>query len=331
MKTYLITGGAGFMGANLKRKILQQNPSATIHIIEPKNTNLWRLADIQNNITLHHLSLIDFKDIQALVTTIKPTTIFHLASYGGMPSQQKQIPTFDVNLYGTINLLNACKKVGFDCFINTGSSSEYGKKDSPMKESDILEPNSDYGIAKAAATHYCVKEAMLHNLPIYTIRPFSVYGDYEASTRLIPTVALSFLANKQLNLSNPNNVRDFVYIDDIINAYIILAEKKPSEPYVFNIGSGKQSSIQDVINALQQITQKTVPTHWQSIEPRPWEPTQWQANIEQARNVLGWAPLHTLEQGLQKTLQWFEHNQNLYLAKETKNECLPSSTTANFS
>lgn len=312
MKTYLITGGAGFIGANLVRKILTTTSNPLIHIIEPSGTNLWRLADIQDQITIHSLNLIDFKEVENLVLALKPDVIFHLAAYGGMPNEQDQLMVYHVNLYGTINLLNACKKFGFDCFINTGSSSEYGKKSKPMKEADQLEPISDYAVAKVAATNYCAKEAILNKLPIYTVRPFSVYGNYESPTRLIPSVINSFLQKQPLNLSNPSNVRDFIYIDDMIDGYLTLERKKPTNIFTFNIGSGVQSCIQDVVTTLQSLTQVTIPLMWQTTASRPWEPTHWQADIELAQNILSWTPHYSLETGLKKSLDWFTRNQNLY-------------------
>ncbi|MBM3886922.1 NAD-dependent epimerase/dehydratase family protein [Candidatus Dependentiae bacterium] len=328
-KIYLITGGAGFIGSNLIRKILKHNPQAIIYVIEPQGINLWRLVDIAHLITIHHISLTNIAELTDLIESIKPQIIFHLASYGGMPNQIEQSLIFDINLLGTINLLSACKKVNFECFINTGSSSEYGKKSYPMKEQDILEPISDYAIAKAAATHYCLKEAIMCNLPVYTIRPFSVYGDYEALTRLIPTVALGFLTQNPLYLSKPTNVRDFIYIDDMVEAYLCLATKRPLHSYIFNIGSGIESSIQHVINIIQSITKTTPSIHWQATAPRPWEPTHWQADIHQAQTILNWTPSYSLEQGLLKTVQWLEKNQNLYLSQEVKNNGSRNTTSIN--
>lgn len=99
----------------------------------------------------------------------------------------------ETNIVGTINLINACKEVGFDYFINTGSNSEYGEKDHSMKESDLLEPNNEYGITKAAATMYCSYMGKKEQLPIYTFRLFAVYGYFEDTTRLIPSVMVSYI------------------------------------------------------------------------------------------------------------------------------------------
>lgn len=314
MKTYLVTGGAGFIGSHVVRRLVSQG--SCVHIFVTAHESLWRLGDCSNKVIVHHIDLRDLEKVKQSVATIKPTTIFHLASFGGTPDQLDQKMIFDVNFWGTVNLFNACKAIGFDCFINTGSSSEYGIKHDPMREDDVLEPVSNYAVAKAASTQFCLREALAEKLPVYTIRPFSVYGPYEMKTRLIPTVLLGALNHKALNLSSPHCVRDFVYIDDVVDMYMMIAEKKPTAASIFNAGSGIQSSIKDVVDVMEQITQEPCPVAWGSYQQRPWEPTHWVASIERAHSILGWTPLYTLSQGLSASLQWFAQNKQLYQEEE---------------
>lgn len=329
-KNILVTGGAGFIGANLVRE-LANDPHHIIHLLVEKNSNLWRLSDIINTLIIHEIDLADFDAVRTLVHTVKPSTIFHLAAYGGMCTQLNQKLIYDVNFYGTINLVNACKEVGFECFINTGSSSEYGMQEVPMHEELVLEPISDYGVAKAAATQFCLKEALFNKLPIYTIRPFSVYGDYEMPSRLIPTIMVNALEGKSIQLSSPHFVRDYIYIKDMVGLYMAVANgrerdivKEPETPismpyppmpcvkYVFNGGTGVQSSIQDVITTVQELVGKPLDITWGASTPRPWEPKAWRGDITRAHNVLGWQPAYNLHDGLQASLAWFNNNLRMY-------------------
>ncbi len=313
MSTYLITGGTGFIGANLARRLLEKHPKASIHLITQPGSSLWRLAEIEHKFFVHEIDLINFVNITALIKRIKPTHIFHLAAFGGMPHEQNQTMIFRVNLDATINLLNACKQVGFECFINTGSSSEYGKKNTAMNENDLLEPISDYAVAKAAATQFCFKEAQVNALPIYTVRPFSVYGPYEMASRLIPTIINNALENKPINLGTPHNVRDFIHIDDMVHLYVAIAEQKPSQAFIFNAGTGIQSTVQNVVDTIQKLLNKPLDVTWGSHQARPWEPTCWRADINRAHNVLNWQPTNTLHTGLEKTISWFKDNGSLYM------------------
>jgi len=322
MKTCLVTGGAGFIGANLVKKLLPAGHR--VHIVTEKNTSLWRLANVLNQVTIHEIDIANFEKVNTLVKTIKPELIFHLASYGGMPQQQDQEMTFYVNFESTVNLVNTCKEVGFECFINTGSSSEYGMKSEPMKEDFILEPITDYGVAKAAATQFCLKEAIVNKLPIYTVRPFSVYGDYEAATKLIPTILVGALQDKPLALSSPTFVRDFTYIEDMVDIYLAIVKTLPQSHFVFNAGTGIQSSIQDVINATQLMSDKKIIVQWNASEQRPWEPKHWRADNLLAQQILNWHPHHNLAKGLKKTFTWVKNHLELYSAESI---CHATSTT----
>ncbi len=310
MKRVLVTGGSGFIGSNLVRSLLDNDHEIYL-FVQPEDT-LWRLQEILEKLHILNIELTDYAAITRVVQAIKPDIIYHLASFGGMPDQSNQKAIFDINFTATVNLFNACKKVGFECFINTGSSSEYGKKNIPMSENLVLEPVSDYAVSKAASTQFCLKEALFNKLPAYTIRPFSVYGDAELFSRLIPTVILSMLGHKTLQLSNPKLVRDFIYIDDMVGALRTVAEKKPQNNFIFNAGSGVQSTIQDVVDAAQACWPTEVNIQWGAHTPRPWEPTSWVADITLSKQILGWSPKFSLTTGIEKTIIWFNNNLHLY-------------------
>ncbi|KKQ33181.1 MAG: NAD-dependent epimerase/dehydratase [candidate division TM6 bacterium GW2011_GWF2_37_49] len=312
MINYLITGGTGFIGSNLVRRLVLYE-AGNVFLIAENNADLWRLNDIISELTVFYVDLADFKNINSIVKSVNPDVVFHLASYGGLPLQSEQRKIFDINFYGTVNLLNACKDVGFDCFINTGSSSEYGMKDSAMHESDVVLPISDYGVSKAAATQFCVKEAIFNKLPVYTLRPFSVYGDYEMQNRLISTVLTSALTHNQINLSSESCVRDFIYVQDIVDLYLKIAAVKPARDFVFNGGTGIQSTIKDVVEVVESLIGSSLNVSWNTSLPRPWEPKNWKANIDLALNVLNWQPKYSLQRGLSQSLNWFKNNLNFYV------------------
>lgn len=312
MKKYLITGGNGFIGANIARTLATQEQHNEIHLIVQPGSSLWRLHDIAHKLFIHEIDLIDFQGVTKLILTIKPDVILHLAAFGGMPNEQDQPLIFQVNFNATINLLNACKQVGFECFINTGSSSEYGKKNTAMHEHNVLEPISDYGVAKAAATQFCVKEALVNKLPIYTVRPFSVYGPYEMPTRLIPTIITNSITKQPIKLATPHSVRDFIHIEDLVKLYLAIIEKTPNETFVFNSGTGIQSTVQQVVESVENNISQKLPVIWGSQEPRPWEPIYWQANITLAQEILNWQPTYSLDTGIEKTIAWFEQHLHLY-------------------
>ena len=312
-KKILITGATGFVGANLLRQLIDSKND--IHIIIRNTSNLWRINDIINKVNTHICDLTNRESVEKLVLKTKPQIIFHLAVYGGYQFQRESLKIINTNLIGTINLLDACCKIGFECFINTGSSSEYGLKNKPMSENDLLEPINEYGITKAAATLYCQAIGRRENLPIFTLRLFSPYGYYEGPTRLIPYLIISCLRNKELKIFKPDAVRDFVFIEDVIRSYFIIVEKRenllPGD--IFNIGSGKQYTVEEIFRIIKKLTNiQKGPLLKETKNEEHNIPKIWKANIKKSKKYLNWTPEYFIEDGLKKTSKWFRDNLYLY-------------------
>ena len=315
-KKILITGATGFVGANLLRKLIDSKND--IHVIIRSTSNLWRINDIIDKVNAHVCDLTNRESVEKLVLKIKPQIIFHLAVYGGYQFQKESSKIINTNLIGTINLLDACCKIGFECFINTGSSSEYGLKDKPMSENDLLEPINDYGIAKAAATLYCQAIGRRENLPIFTLRLFSPYGYYEGPTRLIPYLIISCLKNKELKIFTPDAVRDFIFIEDLIKAYFMIVENKegvlPGD--IFNIGSGDQYTVKEIFEIIKKLTKYTKKPKWGKMENDNKEIKNlkmWIANISKSKIFLNWSPEYSIENGLEETIKWYRDHLYLYV------------------
>jgi len=274
-KTILITGVTGFVGSNLLRRLSKTH--ADLHIITRESSNLWRIKDIIHDVRRHTPDLSDFTLVKKVIHEIHPDIVYHLATYGGNSRQDNFKEIFASNFFGTVNLLNACKETGFDLFVNTGSSSEYGIKTDPMKETDLPEPRNNYGISKVASTLYCQSVALNENLPIVTLRLFSPYGDFEDRERLIPSVILSCLRGKNPEISSPEFVRDFIYIEDVIDLYEHLPDARVIPGNIFNAGSGKQHTVGEVVDSIIRITGNQVkpvvglPRRW----PRDSRPSAW--------------------------------------------------------
>ena len=219
---------------------------------------------------------------------------------------------FDTNIYGTTNLLEVCCNLGFKYFINTGSSSEYGIKNNQMKETDSLEPINFYGASKTTSTFVSKIYSLKYKLPIVTIRPFSPYGYYEEKIRFLPTLIINVLLNKEIKFSNSNYVRDFIFVEDLINAYLYFIKGNKFYGDIFNIGSGNQTKLGEIVNKMEKIIEKKILVKWLSTESNQFEPSKWQADIRKAKKNLSWKPKTSLDDGLKKSLEWFKNNLDLY-------------------
>lgn len=311
-KTVLITGAGGFIGANLTRKLVQLG--FTPHLILKNTTNTWRLQDIAaEKVIFHHINLLNQKRLSQIALKINPSIIVHFASYGAYPYQNDINQMIEVNIKGTLNLLSATQNIPYDIFINTGTSSEYGFKLKPMKEVDVLEPTSFYAGTKASATLLCLVFSQSYKKPIVVVRPFSVYGPYEEGTRFVPTIIKALLENKPIQVTEGIQKRDFIYIDDVTNAYVqIMSTKKPVGGKIFNIGTGKQYSNDEVIQNLFKVTNKKVPVIKGGFSKRRWDTPHWVADIAYTKRTFLWKPSFSLEKGLKSTYQWLLSHNQLY-------------------
>jgi nucleoside-diphosphate-sugar epimerase len=300
----LITGAAGFVGSNLTRYFVSRG--IKVNIMIKRSSNTWRLNDIIKKTNVHYTDISDINNVKKIIKKIKPKTIYHLATHGGYSDQTDLVKIKKSILDATYNLINECKKYKFNIFINTGSSSEYGFKNKAMKESDILVPNSYYSVFKSSSSLYCQYESLKSNIQIVTIRPFHVYGPYERSNRLIPSLIRNMLNDKKVKLVSPKVSRDMIYISDVVNFYIMLANKKNLKGEIFNLGSGKKTTIKEIYNFLKKITNYKVKNYWGSMKNRYWDQSIWYSNNSYVKTKLNWKPKVGLEKGLLNTVNWYK-------------------------
>ena len=299
---FFVTGGTGFVGACLTRKLAEIG--CEVHLLVRENAKLWRLRGIEHKLHIHTCDLNDGERLRGLIGEIQPTIIYHLAVHGAYPTQNDADQIILTDVFGTWNLLKACAEVDYKVFINTGSSSEYGAKQSAMRESDLLEPNSYYAVAKSAQSLVCQHMARADRRPINTFRLFSVYGPYEEPTRLVPTIIRRCLAGQSLSMVSPDTARDFIHVDDVVNAYLQVGQLNLQCGEVFNIGTGIQSTMREVVKAVMSASHSTVKVGWGSMQAREWDSDTWFADISKVRRVLKWTPRISLAEGIGKTTDW---------------------------
>jgi dolichol-phosphate mannosyltransferase len=305
-KRVLVTGSSGFVGANLVRRLLAEGHD--VHLILRPQHSAWRLDRVDGP-GIHLVDLSDADGVIRTVAAIRPDWVFHLAAHGAYSSQKSFEEMIQANLRGTVNLVEACLASGFESFVNSGSSSEYGFRESAPSETDSILPNSHYAVTKAAATLYCGFAAQTHAARIRTLRLYSVYGPWEEPSRLIPTLLVHGLHGRLPVLADPNVARDFVYVDDVCDAYLAAAGNTTSDPdAIFNVGTGVQTSLGQIVNIARQLLKIEAEPIWGSMPNRVWDTTNWVADNHKIHRELGWAPRHSLEAGLAATTQWLRAN-----------------------
>lgn len=309
-----ITGATGFVGSHLARRCVQDGHD--VHLLLRAASDPWRIQDILAKAETHIADLTDAGALKTIVNAIHPDVIFHLAThsiYGAHPAMGQDTDIIRMNFLATRALMDALNDIPYSCFINTGSSSEYGVKQSPMKETDACEPLNVYGVAKCAATLYGQYLAKTQKKPIITLRLFSPFGPYDDDKRLIPYVVREAFENHPLSLGNPHVARDYIFIDDVIDVYMhALRNARICAGEIFNIGSGRQQTVEDTVSAVLLATESTSIVSWGAKIMPIWDSEYWQADIAKTERILGWKPKHTFEEGLDKTIAWFQKNMHYY-------------------
>jgi nucleoside-diphosphate-sugar epimerase len=252
--------------------------------------------------------MLNIQKLTKIMTLIKPNSIIHLATYSQYRNQEEFEQMVETNIRGTLNLLAASKNIDYDIFINTGSSSEYGIKENPMREADLLEPISFYAATKSSATLLCQVFSKEYKKPIVTLRPFSAYGPYEEQSRFIPTIIKAVIENRPVKLTPGSQRRDFICVADIVDIYIkALSFGKKLSGQILNMGTGIEYTNDEVVQMLFKIVNKKVKIKKGAYPKRMWDAPHWVADISKAKKLLNWKPKFTLEQGLRYTYNWYQH------------------------
>ena len=309
----VVFGANGFVGANLVRFLMDHGFKVTA--VVRNSASAWRLNSFPHKVRLWEGSVSIRQSVVSALKDIEPVGVINTAVYGGYPFQKESEGIYKTNFEGCRNVTEASFEAGVEWCINTGSSSEYGFKDSPMKEADILEPADDYAVSKAAASLYCSSFARRSNFRLFNLRLFSVYGPFEEPTRLIPHLLLSLIRGKVPQLSSPKPLRDYVYAGDACEAYLRVIENysnlKPGD--TFNVGSGRSTSVGDVVETISRIISRRFEVRWESNPGRASDVAkEWVADTEKSRRVLGWEAKVDLEMGLRLSNEWFNNNLKLY-------------------
>lgn len=297
----LITGATGFVGVNVARRMLERG--CAVHALVRPGHRTWRLDDLAG-ISLHPCDIGDRDALDRCFDAVRPEWVLHLAAYGAYETQVDVAQCVRTNLEATVNLIDTAARHGTARFVNTGSSSEYGFKDHAPDEDEPTEPNSLYAVTKAAATAYARHVGRSGRLHVTTLRLYSVYGPYEEPTRLIPTLILHGLEGTYPPLVSADVARDFVYVDDVVDAYEAAAGADIRSGAIYNIGSGIQTSLRAAAAASRTVFAIANEPRWGTMAERKWDTTTWVANPQRAEAELGWSASTPFEDGFRRTAAW---------------------------
>lgn len=289
----LITGAAGFIGRHLTDVLA--TAGAKVTAIDASFSGPCQVRQ-------HSVDIRDADALTRIVHASRPAYVFHLAAIGVTNPFLPLEDVLAVNLQGSINLISACfssKHSRLIRLVNTGTPYEYGN--GTVQEVCPINP---YAASKAAAFSVMRMFFRTEGYPIVTVRPFQVYGPGQPDKALIPAALKAIQANEPFLMTEGEQRRDFIYIDDIVSGYL-LAAKHGLDGKSYDLGWGKTISLKEAINQLFDVCQTSYKPVFGALPYRPGEVWNMQANTKKALQDLGWRPYVPFEKGLVLTVEYF--------------------------
>lgn len=316
-KKVLITGAGGFIGSHLTERLvaLGANVQAFVHYNSNGSWGLLDESQYKKDIEFVPGDIVDKDGVYQAMDGNE--LIFHLAALISIPySYNSPMSYIRTNMEGTYNVLQSARNIGPEKVVITSTSEVYGSAQYvPIDETHPLQSQSPYAASKIAADKLAEAFYFSYGLPVTTIRPFNTYGPRQSARAVIPTIITQALTGSSVKLGHLEPTRDFNYVDDTVNGFIKMAESAESIGTVINIGSGKEISIGDLANVIIKIVgidDLMVKCDDARLRPDSSEVDRLCAQNTKARDILGWSPEYSLDEGLRKTIDFISENISNY-------------------
>ncbi|MFA4663239.1 SDR family oxidoreductase [Pyrococcus kukulkanii] len=300
-KLIIVTGGAGFIGSHIAETLAEDNDVVVID-----NLYSGKIENVPENVKFINADVRDFEAIADIIR--EADYVFHEAAQISVDESVKDpVFTEEVNVIGTLNVLMALAE-GNGKLIFASSAAVYGDNPNlPLKESETLSPISPYGVTKLAGEHYCRVFYEIYGVPTVVLRYFNVYGPRQSSAYagVISIFMRNAIKNEPLTIfGDGKQTRDFIYVKDVVEANLLVAQKKKAEGEIFNVATGKETTVLEL--ALKIIDLSGSSSSIVFAPPRPGDIRRSVADISKLKK-LGFSPKYTLEEGLKETFEWFKN------------------------
>ncbi len=305
---YLVTGGAGFIGSNIVRVLVERG--CKVRVLDNLATGrIENLAGLEGRIHFVRGDIRDENTARKAMRNIR--VVIHAAALPSVVrSVEDPLTSNQVNACGTLRLLIAARDAGVERFVFSSSSSVYGGNPKLPKREDMLPaPLSPYAVQKLTSEHYCRVFHSLYGLNTFCLRYFNVYGPRQDPTSQYAAVIPRFISalragRRPLIYGDGLQTRDFTFVDDVVAANLRCCEvDEKAAGGVFNIACGRRTSLLKLLDTIAGLIGTSVkPRH---KDPRPGDVRHSQADVSLARRVLGWSAKTSLEEGLEKTIEYF--------------------------
>lgn len=314
----LVTGATGFIGSRLTHRLVREG--ADVHALTSTVSSIYpvRLAGIRDEITLHGANLTDNSALGKLVEQVRPEIVFHLGAYTHVGKSWSRVDEcIQTNVQGTVNLLQALAARPYRRFVYTSTSEIYGDIDVPFRESSEPRPISPYAVSKYAGEIFCRMFHQGRGWPIVRVRPFNAYGPWQSPDRVIPEIIARAIRKDELAMTQGLQTREFNFVDDLVEGFLLAATVPGIEGEVFNLGGGMEMSMRDLATTILDLMGNPIEAGIGLLPDRPTEIWQMRSDSSKATDLLGLPPARSLEEGLTETIAWYRNE----LADPTSQFC----------
>jgi len=319
-KRVLVTGAGGFIGSHLVDELLIKGADVTA-FVHYNARNDWGMLERRYDEKTPHLTVIagDVTDSLFVKKAISGKDyVFHLAALIGIPYSYAAPESYvNTNVKGTLNVMQACLDTDLDRVVHTSTSEVYGTAQyTPIDENHPLQGQSPYSASKIGADKIAESYSCSFGLPVTTIRPFNTFGPRQSTRAVIPTIITQALTSNTVKLGSLTPVRDLTYVADTVQGFIKLAESKKTVGTTINIGSGRGVTIGELADLIiKRVNPKAnIVCEKERIRPEKSEVMQLLCDNRCAKNLAGWEPKYTLENGLSLTIDWMKEHISSYKA-----------------
>ncbi|NTV91538.1 MAG: SDR family NAD(P)-dependent oxidoreductase [Clostridiales bacterium] len=325
-KKILVTGADGFIGSHLTEELLKSGCNVRAFVLY-NSFNSWGWLDYTPKSLQDNLEIFsgDIRDSHGVQEAMKGCgVVIHLAALIAIPYSYHSPDTYvDTNIKGTLNILQAARKLGVEKVVHTSTSEVYGTaRFTPINEEHPLQGQSPYSATKIAADQMAIAFYNSFDTPVAIIRPFNTYGPRQSARAVIPTVITQIAGGqRKIKLGSTHPTRDFNYVKDTVKGFITGAESDASVGKVINIGSNYEISIGELVGLIAEIMQVKIEIQTEQVRLRPEksEVERLWADNTRAKKLLGWEPEYAgyegLKRGLTETINWFSNSNNLKIYK----------------
>jgi dTDP-glucose 4,6-dehydratase len=313
-KQVLVTGAGGFIGSHLVDELLKKGADVTA-FVHYNARNDWgmlegRYSDKTPNLTVIAGDVTDALFVRKAVCGKE--YVFHLAALIGIPYSYVAPESYiNTNIKGTLNVMQACLDEDVTRVVHTSTSEVYGTAQyTPIDEKHPLQGQSPYSASKIGADKIAESFNCSFGLPVTTIRPFNTFGPRQSTRAVIPTIITQALTGKTVKLGSLTPIRDLTYVADTAAGFIKFAESKKTVGMTINTGSGRGVTIGDLADIIiKQVNPKAkIICEEKRVRPERSEVMELLCDNRSARDLAGWKPTYTLEQGLSLTIDWMKEH-----------------------